>query len=118
MPVISAMEKLRKVPINTYSVCFRELNGGVVGAAFGAGSGLSINLSNDFAAIKNPIAANWFTKTSVRIISRSIMPIHLPTSFKLSARYNSSDHRLVKKPTQYPTGPRTNRYPVNLNRIL
>ena len=66
-----AIEKLMRVPIMMYSVflCVESLC-------------KSPNRNTDLAASKKPIALIWFMAMNVKIKKRSIIPIHLPASFR------------------------------------
>ena len=38
-----------------------------------------------FAATNKPIAENWLNKTKIKMITRTIIPIHLPALARLAA---------------------------------
>lgn len=76
IPIRSALPKLKRVPINTYSV-FPVL--------------LSLYLNTDLAVIINPMAVYCCNRTNTIAIVRSMLPIHRPAlarSFLLSSVTN------------------------------
>lgn len=96
-PISKANPKLRKVPINTYSVCFLALKtaSGFV-LSFG-GSGLSINRKIDFAATRNPMAVYCWMNTSVMMMVLSRKPIHMPAFFRPTSFFSRSVAHLSVK---------------------
>ncbi len=90
-----------KVPISTYSVCFRELkiDAGLVGIL--GDSGLSIKRNKDFAATKKPMAVYCSMNIKVMMSTRSKKPIQNPAFFKPTSFFsNSVAHLSVNKRTR------------------
>ena len=75
--------------------------------------------SIDFAAIKKPIALNWFNKINVNTKNRSRKPIHCPTLFKLlfSDKLLSISilHLAVNSRIKYPDGQKIIIYPRKID---
>ena len=91
--------KLINVPITKYSVLTSGLS-------------FSLNLIILLAAINNPIDEYSFLSTSISIITRSIIPIHLPALARVSASSIFSRHFLVSCAINIAAGSVTKVAPV------
>ena len=104
-PVRMAAVKLKKVPINTYSVTFRSFD------LFN-----SPNLNMDLAAKRNPIPSIFSVKMNVNINIRSRKPIHLPAFGSPFKDGLQGTHELysMKDLTKIEVGVRIAIYAVNI----